>query len=272
VVEPLSAPSPLRSPEGPLLVRIGTALGLSAAAALACALPAALRVSSAGGGSGANGTAHAWVALAAAELVPMMVAVLVLRGAREGLRAFTGEGAVLRAWGIGLWVAVQFVALATVGAALRVTTHQHALAGVTYAFAAFFVAAGSALACARVVAILHASSERSRRLFVVAFTVLALLAVGVVGMRFVRAVWREPTPSAAAATVIDVLAFALAALFASRPSFAPRRALAILGLPAAVALAVLGVPARRDPALRGAVEDRAPLLAPLVDGAPRPGP
>src|SRR5208283_2583547 len=109
----------LPTPEGSLLVRIGTALGLSAAAALACALPAALRVSSAGGGSGANGTAHAWVALAAAELVPMLVAVLVLRGAREGLRAFTGEGAGLRAWGMAVWVGAQFVSLAAVGAVLR---------------------------------------------------------------------------------------------------------------------------------------------------------
>jgi hypothetical protein len=247
--------------EGTFLVRLGTALGLAAAGAMACALPAALRVSSAA----SSGTVRAWVALAAAGLVPMLLAVVVLRGAREGLRAFAGEGAGLRVWGAGMWVATQFVVLAIVGALLRATTHQHALAGVTYAFIALFVAAGSAIVCARVVGILHASSVRTRRILLVALTALALLAVGAVGMRFVRAVWRDPTPSPPAAMVVDVLAFALAALFSSRPSFAPRRAIAVVGPPAAVALLILGVPARKDPALRAAFEDRAPLFAPIVD-------
>jgi hypothetical protein len=246
-------------------VRIGTALGLAAAGALACALPAALRVSSSASGAGATGTVRAWFALAAAGLVPMLASVVVLRGAREGLRAFTGEGAGLRVWGAGMWVATQFVGLAIVGAVLRATTHQHALAGVTYAFIALFVAAGSAIVCARVVAILRASSVRVRRVLLVVLTALALLAVGAVGMRFARAVWRDPTPSAAAAMVVDVLAFALAALFSSRPSFAPRRAIAVVGPPAAVALLVLGAPARKDPALRAAFADRAPLFAPIVE-------
>jgi hypothetical protein len=248
-------------------VRIGTALGLAALGALACALPAALRVSAAASAAGAGSTVKAWVALAAAGLVPMLAAVVVLRGAREGLRAFTGQGAGLRVWGAVMWVATQFVVLAIAGAVLRATTHQHALAGVTYAFVALFVAAGSAIVCTRVVAILRASTDRTRRILLAALTALALLAVGAVGMRFAQAVWHDATPSAAAATVVDVLAFALAALFSSRPSFAPRRALAMVGPPAAVALLVLGVPARRDPSLRTAFEDRAPLFAPIVDMA-----
>jgi hypothetical protein len=240
---------------------VGTALGLSGAAALACALPAALRVSA----SGSTPTVHAWVALAACGVAPMLLAVVVLRGAREGLRGFAGEGAALRAWGAGLWVAAQFVVLALVGAVLREKTHQHALAGVTYAFVALVVAAGSAVACARLVAIARTSSPGVRRALLAILTGLALLAVGAIGLRFARAVSHDPLPSGAAATVIDVLAFALAALFSSRPSFAPRRAIAFLGAPLALAVAVTGASARRDPALRGVMNDRAPVFASLVD-------
>jgi hypothetical protein len=202
----------------------------------------------------------------------MLLAVVVLRGAREGLRAFAGEGAGLRAWGVGVWVAVQFVVLALVGAVLREKTHQHALAGVTYAFVALAVAAGAALACARTVAILRASSPGMRRGLLVVLSGAVLLAVAAVSLRFVRAVWHDPMPSAAAATVVDVLAFALAALFSSRPSFAGRRPIALLGAPVALAVALAGAPASRDAALRGVVDERAPMFAPMVDiGSSEPG-
>jgi hypothetical protein len=234
---------------------------MSAAGAMACALPAALRVSAAG----STGMLHAWVALAAVGMGPMLLAVVVLRGAREGLRAFAGEGAALRAWGVGVWVALQFVVLALLGAVLRQNTHQHALAGVTYAFVALGVAAGAAVACARTVVILRASSPSVRKGLLVVLTGAVLLAVGAVSLRFVRAVWQDPMPSAAAATVVDVLAFALAALFSSRPSFARRRPIALLGTPVALAVALAGAPASRDAALRGVVDDRAPMFAPMVD-------
>jgi hypothetical protein len=248
----------------PFLIRLGTAFGLSVAAALACALPAALRVSASGVATGTT-TGRIWIALAAADLLPMLMAVVVLRGAREGLRALAGEGAGLRAWGLALWVALQFVVLTVVGAVLRATTHQHALAAVTHAFAALAVAIGSALVCARIVAIVAAAPPRTRRALLVLLSCLALVAVAAVGMRFLRAVWREPTPSPAAATVVDVLAFGLAALFGSRPSFALRRSIGLLGVPAAVVVFLAGLPVLRDPVLRRAVHDRAPLLAPIVE-------
>ncbi len=250
-------------------MRAGTAVGLSGLASLACALPAALRVSS----GASTGTMHAWVALAAVGMLPMLLAVIVLRGAREGLRAFAGEGAGLRVWGFGMWVAAQFVVLSVVGAVLREKTHQHALAGVTYAVVALVVALGTAVTCARFVALVRDASPAARRLLLVALTGVALAAVGAVGLRFVRAVWQDPMPSAPAAMVVDVLAFGLAALFASRPSFAPRRVVAFLSAPVALAVALAGAPAARDPGLRGAVDDRAPMFAPMVDlTAPAPGP
>ena len=268
-VVPSFPPSAEREPRGSLPVRLGTAIALSVAAAVACALPAALRVSPTAGSAG-GGTVHAWMALAAGGLLPMLFAVVVLRGAREGLRAFVGEGAALRAWGVGMWAAMQFVVLSMVGALLRAKTHQHALAGVTYAFVALLVALGAAIVCARIVASLRGSSERSRRILVVALSLLTLTAAGAVGLRFARAVWHDPMPSTAAATVIDVLAFGLAALFSSRPSFASRKTLALLGPPLAIAIVGFAAAAPRDPALRGAIDDRAPFFASFVDAASSP--
>ena len=83
---------------------------------------------------------RAWVALAAAALVPMVAAVVVLRGAREGLRAFAGPGAGLRAFGVGLWIASLIVAFTFFGGVLRAHTHHHGLAGVTFAFGALGLA------------------------------------------------------------------------------------------------------------------------------------
>src|SRR5579872_5733842 len=110
------------------VLRVGTAVGLGVAASLGCTLPAALRVS--GSGLTDAGPLRAWVALAAAALGPMIATVLILRAARDGLRAFGGEGAELRAYGAGLWLASLLVGFSVFGSVLRATTHHHALAGV----------------------------------------------------------------------------------------------------------------------------------------------
>jgi hypothetical protein len=117
-----------------LVVRFGAALGLAAAGAVVCSAPATFRLSAALGGGALN--ARAWLALSAAALGPMVAAIVVLRGAGEGLRAFAGPGAALRAFGVGLWLVSLLVALSWFGSILRAATHHHALAGVTYAFGA----------------------------------------------------------------------------------------------------------------------------------------
>jgi hypothetical protein len=260
-----SAPPPPSTAEesGSLVLRFGTAVGLALIAALACALPAALRVSALGAGAG--GTMRAWVALSAAALGPMVGAVVVLRGAREGLRAFGGPGAELRAFGAALWLASLLVALAIFGSALRATTHHHALAGVTFAAGAVALAIGTALLCARIVAILRDASAGARRGLVVALGLLALLAIAWVGMRFMSAAAHDPASSAAAGTVVDVLAFAFGALFAARRSLATRRQLALVGPPIAVFLAAVGASTLRDAPLLDAIDERAPAFAPVVD-------
>ena len=273
-IPPAKVPAPPSSSPGgaeetgSLVLRFGTAVGLAAAAAMAGALPAALRV---GAGLGAgDATGRVWTGLAAASLVPMVAAVVVLRGAREGLRAFGGAGAELRAYGVALWAASLLAVLAVLGSVLRATTHQHALAGVTFAFGAVAAAVGLALVCVRVVAILRAASPRLRGGLALGLAMLAFAVLGAIGMRFLHAASHEPASAPAAGMVVDVLAFSLAALFAARRSLATRRAVAVVGPPVAVAIAALGFSALQDGPLRAAIDDRAPAYASVVDQVPGP--
>ncbi|HTB72516.1 MAG TPA: hypothetical protein VK762_04700 [Polyangiaceae bacterium] len=258
-------PSSPTEETGSLVLRFGTAVGLAAAAAMAGALPAALRI---GAGLGQDATGRVWTCLAAASLVPMVCAVVVLRGAREGLRAFGGPEAELRAYGVALWASSLFVALALLGSVLRATTHQHALAGVTFAFGATGLAVGLALGCVRVVSILRGASVALRGGLALALAMVVFAALGWIGMRFLYAASHEPASAPAAGMVVDILAFSLAALFAARRSLASRRAVAVVGPPVAVAIAALGFSALGDSTLRAAIDDRAPAFAVVVDPLP----
>jgi hypothetical protein len=234
---------------------------------MAASFPAALRV---GAGLGDDGTGRVWTVLAAASLLPMVSAVVVLRGAREGLRVFGGPGAELRAYGVGLWAASLLVTLTVLGSVLRATTHHHALAGVTFAFVALGAAIGLALACVRVLAILRAASPHVRGVVALVLAMGVFAALGAVGMRFLHAAAHEPGSAPAAGMVVDVLAFSLAAVFATRRSLASRRAVAVVGPPVAVAIAALGFSSLGDGPLRAAIDERAPAFAAVID--PLPGP
>lgn len=258
-----SAPPPPDLPEerGSTLLRVGNAVGAGALATLACVVPAAMRVASTEG----PGTMSAWAALFAAAVGPMVGAVVVLRGAREGLRAFAGPSAGLRAFGVGLWMATMLVGLSIFGSVLRATTHHHALAGVTFAFVAVFMAVGVALVVARVVAIAKGMPERARRVLLTALALAVGIILFAVGVRFVRAASHDDASYAAAGTVVDVLAFALAAVFASRAWFARRRAVSLFGPPFALIVTILGVVALREPTVYQAVSTRAPAFLPVAD-------
>jgi hypothetical protein len=246
---------------GSAVLRIGAAVGAGAAAAVVCVVPAALRVAS----QGEPGIASALVALSACALVPMIASLVVLRGAREGLRAFAGPGAGLRAYGVGLWLGTLLIALSVLGSLLRATTHHHALAGVTYAFGALAFAVADALVCARVMAIARALPDRGRRVLLLALAVAVAILLFAVGVRFVRAASRDAASYAAAGTVVDVLAFLLAAIFAARLRARLRRPLALVGPPVAVIVAILGIIALRDPPVHDAVVERAPAFGPAAD-------
>jgi hypothetical protein len=263
-----SAPPPPTAAveSGSLIVRFGTALGLGAVAALACVIPATMRV--APSASESAGTARVWIALAAAALLPTTAAVVVLRGAREGLRAFAGPGAGLRAFGVGLWLASLLVTLTLFGRVLRAHTHHHALAGVTFAFGALAAAVAWALVCARIVALARGAPEFARRGLVVILGGAAALALAYVGLRFVRGASHDVASYGAAGTVVDVMAFALVAFFASHRSLAARRAIALVGPPVAVVIVALGVSTLRDAPVRAAIGECAPAFAPVVDALP----
>ena len=258
-------PPPARADEGgsALLVRFGTAVGLAAVAALACVVPAALRVASSDAGD--VGRTHAWIGLAAAALLPMLAAVVVLRGAREGLRAFAGAGAGLRLYVMTLWMAVLLLGLSLFGSVLRATTHHHGLAGVTFAFGALAFAVGDALVCVRVFNIARMMPEGGRRVLLVALGAAVGIVLLAVGVRFVRAASHDEVSYAAAGTVVDVLAFALAALFASRRSLVSRRSIALVGPPIAVVVAAVGVAMLREAPLRAAIGERAPAFGAIVE-------
>jgi hypothetical protein len=270
---PVSAPAPSPVEDtGSLVTRFGAVVGLAVAAAAASSVPAAVRVGrSLPVTDGA--VQHAWVALAAATLVPMLAAVIVLRAAREGLRAFAGPGAQLRIYGVLLWLVWLVILLALFGSALRRSTHQHALAGVTYACGAAALALGVGLGCARVVSVLRAAPAEVRRTAGAALAVGTAGAMAGIGLAFLKAVAADPASVAASGMVLDLLAFVLAAFLASRRSvaaFAVRRTLALVGPPIAVALMALGLASLQDAALVAAVRDRAPAYAPALDAVAPP--
>jgi hypothetical protein len=258
---PISTSIPPSGParNGSRFTRFGSAIGLAAIAAVLCVLPATLRVCAAVGP--VETIPRVSIALAAAALLPMVVSILVLRGAREGLRAFAGPEMGVRSFGAGLWVTSLIVTFSVFGGVLRATTHHHALAGVTFAFGALALAVGSALVCARVVVILRLASPLVRWALAGALAGLAMVALAWVGFRFMRATAHDPASASAAAIVVDTLAFTLAAGFAAQPSFALRRPLALSGPPVAVVIAILGIAALHDPRLRAAIDDHAPAFS-----------
>jgi hypothetical protein len=238
-------------------LRIATALGAAALAACVASLPAALRV-----GSAFSSMPRAWGACAATMILPMFVALLVLRQARVGVRALGGEQPSARALGIAIWLVTLFFSLAAFGAMLRATTHNHALAGATFAFGAVALAVGLGIVCARIAAIVGNTAEPTRRALIVGLGGLLALAVLVAGIRWAHALDGAASASTSAgALCVDFLAFGLAALFASRPSFVARPVLAIVGPIVAVAVLALGIATLRgERTAFDAISTRAPAL------------
>jgi len=252
---------------GSLVLQFGAWVGLAAAGALLCTVPATIRVSAALAGGAP--VVRAWAALGAAALGPMALSIVVLRGARRGLRSFGDPHARLRWFGLGLWLALLFLTLAVFGSVLRATTHHRALAGVTYGCGALAFAIGWGLVCARIVGILRSLSGGVRRFAVSSIGAGALAAVAYAVQRFVSVVSTAPSSAGAAATVIDVLAFVLSALFVARDWRRATRPLAIVGPPLAVFLAALGITTLLDPPVRQALAEHAPAFvsaANLISG------
>jgi hypothetical protein len=262
MVASVRPPSSRVGERGSLALQFGAFVGLATVGALACTLPAGLRVSAA-----LEGTApmvRAWSALVAAVLVPMGLVVAALRSAWQGWRELGEAVSPWQLFGAGMWVLGLFVWLTMFGAFLRATTHHHALAGVTYAFGALVLAVGWGLVCWRTAAMLGGLAETRRHLAMVLLAAPVFVGILYIGAHFLLVALHDAGSAPAVATVIDVLAFALAALFGSADWRFMRRPLAIAGPPVAIFLGALGLTILGDHAVWQAIREHAPAFAPVA--------
>jgi hypothetical protein len=241
-------------------VRAGSVLSAGAIAAVLASAPAALRMA-----SESQGAAVAWIGLAACLTVPASLAVLLLRGARAGMRAFASDDPALTAWCLACWAIASLLVLTVLGAVLRATTHHHGLAGVTFALVGLVVLGAIAIALRRVAAIARASEPFARAAALGASLLL-------VALRVAKASEGAMLPGDSGALLVDGLAFLIAVGLCSRPELARVAWLAHAGIPLALGVVALGAALlTRDPALGAGIRTHAPLLSPLaalVDGAP----
>jgi hypothetical protein len=238
-------------------------LGAGTLAAMAGVFPGALRVAAAvPSGPGA------WIALAACAAVPAILAVAVLRSAREGARAFAGDDASLAAWSVGAWALATFLGLTVAGAGLRATTHHHGLAGVTFAFVGLAIAVFVALVVRRIAAIARALDPFGRAALLGASIVALCAASLLVATRAARAAGGAEDlglPLWAGDALVDALAFAIATGFLSRPAMTRAIWLARAGFPLALGVVGLGLALlSKDAALVEAIRTHVPWVQALL--------
>jgi hypothetical protein len=240
------------------ILSFGSLVGVALIGAFVASAPAALRLASVPDAGGA------WTSLAALEIAPLMVAIAIFRRTRGGFRSFAGGRAPEVSLVAAVWLLACVLVLSLLGAVLRATTHNHQLAGATYAIVATATSAALVPASARLVEIALAwlqHGDKTRLFFAV---ILAGTCVALVVLRLVHALPASAELSASAsATVIDLGAFALAAIIASRPEIGARRALALVGPPASVVLFALGM--HHISALLPALADHAPIFSAAID-------
>lgn len=247
---------PPETPPAPLLARVGSLLGAASLATLLGAIPAAVRVAHVRPG---DSPLEAWIALAACAMAPIVALVAFGRSAREGARSIAGGEAPLVLWGVATWAMTTFLALAAFGALLRATTHHHGLAGVTFAFGGLAIGASLALVTRRLMQMARGADPWGRAALLGGVIAALLVAILVVIVRVAHAAGGEELLSD---TLVDALAFVIAAAALSRQAFARVTWLAILGPPLAIGLLVLGwALLARDPALVEAIRVSAPLFA-----------
>jgi len=241
-------------------MRAGSLLGAGTIAAVLASVPAALRIA-----SESRGAAGAWIGLAACLTVPASVGVALLRGAREGMRAFATKEASLAAWSIACWTLASFLALTVLGALLRATTHHHGLAGVTFAIVGLALLFSIALTVRRVAAIARGADPFARAAILGASLVALVMAALLVLLRVAGAPGGAALPGSSSDLLVDALAFLIAVGISSRPELLRLPALGRAGIPLALGVVALGAALlSRDPSLAAGIRAHAPLLSPLV--------
>jgi hypothetical protein len=245
-------PEPELDSDASMIVRVGFVVAGGVIASIACSLPAALRM---GDTSSIGSAFERWLVLSSLATPAAVAAVAVLRRARVGLKLLVGDGAWLLAMGVLWWCIVELALLSVFGAILRKTTHQHALAGVTFAAVAVVSGALVGLFAHRVTRILAGGARQVPRVGLTIAGATAFIAILLVGVRTSRA---EDMHTASA--MVDALAFAVMSTIASSRLLLRLRALAIAGVPVAVLLIMIGFTTLRfDPELRESLATTAPM-------------
>jgi hypothetical protein len=211
-------------------LRASTILAAGAVSALFGALPAILRA----GASGVRWLAlvPAWAALATCAMVPALALVLAYRTLAHELRL---QPLPMRV--ICTFFALCFAFHALLGAALRIATHHHALAGVLFGVLALPMLAISALAARRLGYALRGESLKR------AADTFAALALAVLVLLAAFRVSRGELPVATRMLLVDAVALLLGTAATARLTVVPmtrrsRRVIALIGAP--FACAVLG--------------------------------
>jgi choline-sulfatase len=226
----------------PVLIVPGALLA-APAAALAVALPGALRLA-----GGHVGFLEAWLGAAGLMCPLLAVAVVTSRGARRALGTMEVQVLPLVV-GVALWVILAVPATAVLGAMLKANTHHRGLAGATFATFALTVHAGAALVAWRLTANLLPSVHPPAVRTGVACG-LGALAIGV-------AVWAVQGDSMLADGALAFIAVAVAARF-DVPGTTGRSSW--LGAGALVFVTSVGIAVTaRSPSLAGAMTEKAPL-------------
>jgi hypothetical protein len=242
---------------GSRVVHLGTAVGCGVFAALVGSGPAALRLAN------VYGENRAWLLLAACATPFTTLAVLLLREAYVGLRAYMGAGRNFVRVFVSLWFGASAVWLDLLGVVLRATTHHHALAGVTFALTGVMGVLASGLLAHRIAGRIEALRSKG---FVRTHALLSAWVYGLVAVLVLAAARSLHTKLApeSAAVIVDVIALGLASALAARPELRAFRTLAYLGPIAAIVLVALGVAGfSRD--LGALVDLHAPAFGALLD-------
>ncbi|NUP07784.1 MAG: sulfatase-like hydrolase/transferase [Polyangiaceae bacterium] len=239
-----SEPAHLRHPSIPpapsLRETIGEACGLALASCVLASIPAALRVSRAGG-SFVGGL----VAAAAVVLPLVAIGISLSRAAGRGFRMVTGlRAGRSTAAVIALWIGLMAPVLLVLGAVLKDKTNHRGLGGTTFGVLALGVAIGSAAVAYRIVQTGRWLVDRgmSARGIAVGLAVLAIGPTLLVSFPLLRGHDDSPHAAIVAAALIDGVLFAVAAAVAVTYDIGDRaRELARrYGVAAAGALLVLG--------------------------------
>jgi hypothetical protein len=155
------------------------------------------------------------------------------------------------------WAVLELGVLSVFGSVLRAKTHQHALAGVTFAILALVSGLVVALLASRGVGMLLRMPPSGHRVALIVAASAAFIVVALVGIRTSRAIGLHT-----AAAMVDGLALVVSAAIASSRAMSRWRPLAVAGVPIAVAILLLGFACvRGEPDLQSLLVEGAPVQA-----------